>query len=130
MVVEGRGLHTGAAARVTFAPAAGAVTLNGTPIGELRVVDTERATTVEGARGRVRTVEHLFAALAGMSVRGGIAIEVEGPELPLADGGAARWCQLIARVACERGAPTLRVARDGAIEIGQSRYAFEVAGGI
>lgn len=125
IVVEGRGLHSGAAARVSLARCDGAVTLNGTPIAALRVVDTERETTVETARGRVRTVEHLFAALAGIGVREGMAIEVEGGEVPLADGGAAKWCDAIGAIGVTR-APPLRVVKSGVIEIGRSRYSFVV----
>ena len=115
-------------ARVTFSRKVGAVTLNGTEIADLRVVGTDRATTVEAPR--VATVEHLFAALAALGVREGIAIACDGPELPLLDGGAAKWCDAIATfeiAACE---PSLRVMRDGEVEVGRSRYSFAVGLGV
>jgi UDP-3-O-[3-hydroxymyristoyl] N-acetylglucosamine deacetylase len=124
MVVEGRGLHSGAHARVTLARRDGPVTLNGTAVADLRVVGKDRATTV--AEPRVATVEHLFAALAGLGVREGIAIAVDGPELPLLDGGAAKWCEVIAGFGIVLRRAGLRVARSGTVEIGRSRYVFEV----
>jgi UDP-3-O-[3-hydroxymyristoyl] N-acetylglucosamine deacetylase len=125
MVVEGRGLHSGAESRVILTRAPGPVTLLGTPIAHLRVVDTERATTVESPR--VRTVEHLFAAFAGLGIQSGVAIDVEGGELPLLDGGAAAWCEALVELGVVAEAPRLRVVRDGHVEVGQSVYAFGVA---
>lgn len=126
VVVEGRGLHTGAPARVRLERRDGPIALNGARLDELRVVDTERSTTVAAAGARVRTVEHLFAALAGMNARAGIALEVDGPEVPLLDGGAVRWCEAIAELGVAAGEASLRVARDGVVEIGASKFAFEV----
>jgi UDP-3-O-[3-hydroxymyristoyl] N-acetylglucosamine deacetylase len=128
VVVEGRGLHSGGLSRVTLTRAPGPVTLNGTHVGDLRVVDTERATTVESPR--VRTVEHLFAALAGLGIRNGVAIRVEGGELPLVDGGALAWCDALAALGVASEPTELRVVRDGEIAIDRSHYAFEVAGDV
>jgi UDP-3-O-[3-hydroxymyristoyl] N-acetylglucosamine deacetylase len=91
---------------------------------ELVVASTARATTVEApGRGiRVGTVEHLFAALAGLGVREGIEVQVEGPELPLLDGGALAWCDAIERLALPAGTPRLRVTRAARYEVGPSRY--------
>lgn len=128
VVVEGVGLHTGTASRVTLVRRAGAVTLSARgverTIAELRVASTARALTIEVPR--VGTVEHLFAALAGLGVREGIAIEVEGCELPLLDGAASAWCDAIALLAIEWRVPALeprlRIVRDGFVDVGQSRY--------
>ncbi len=124
VVIEGRGLHTGALARVTLVRRDGAVTLNGTAIADLRVVATDRATTVEAPR--VATVEHLFAALAALGVREGLAIAVDGPELPLLDGGAATWCEAIAGFGIAAREPSLCVMRAAEVKVGRSRYSFEV----
>ena len=62
------------------------------------VVDTTLATTlgagVNGSRVVVGTVEHLLAALYGMGIDNA-RIEVDGPEVPVCDGSAARWVALI-----------------------------------
>lgn len=78
-------MHRGHEATLRLRPAGGPVTLNGVPIGELVLTSTDRSTTVNG----LGTVEHLFAALEARSIRSGLAIELEGPEVPLADGGSA-----------------------------------------
>ncbi|HXX67753.1 MAG TPA: UDP-3-O-acyl-N-acetylglucosamine deacetylase [Polyangiaceae bacterium] len=145
IVVEGRGLHTGSWARVTLCPAAGPVRLSvgasEARIDELLLAGTAWATTVrfaathapglggDHARSNfaVGTVEHLFAALGGLGVREGVAVRVEGPELPLLDGGAAKWCELLARLALRPQPPRLRVARDAVVQVDASRYEFGVA---
>lgn len=124
VIVEGRGLHTGAPSRVTLGRCAGATRLaaNGVErsVRELTVAKTKRATTV--SEPRVSTVEHLFAALAALGLHEGIAIAVEGPELPLLDGGAARWCEGLAKLEAKACEARLVVVKDGVVEIGRSRY--------
>lgn len=123
--VDGVGLHSGARACVTLTPRAGAVTLNGRAIEELVVVDTARATSV--ASPRVRTVEHLFAALAGQGIYEGVAIDVDGPEIPLLDGGAFAWVQSIRKLTIASKNPTLCVMTGATIPVGASSYTFAPA---
>jgi len=105
-------------------------------IDELVVASTERATTVEASSPcagtvRIATVEHAFAALAGLGVYEGVAIAVDGPEMPLLDGGAAAWCDAIERLHPPRAAaPRLAVAREGVVRVGSSRYAFAPGDGV
>jgi UDP-3-O-[3-hydroxymyristoyl] N-acetylglucosamine deacetylase len=132
-VLEGVGLHTGALSRVVLRTCSGPVVLRArgevARIEELNVASTERATTVEARGGaiRVATVEHLFAALAGLGVYEGLAIEIDGPEMPLLDGGAARWCEAIDSLGVEPSPPRARVRRQATIAIGASRYEFSPA---
>jgi UDP-3-O-[3-hydroxymyristoyl] N-acetylglucosamine deacetylase len=129
-VVEGVGLHSGAAARVVLRVRPGPVTISacgvGARIDELTVGSTARATTAEARGGalRVGTVEHLFAALAGLGVYEGLAIQLDGPELPLLDGGASAWCDAVASLEVVASSPRLRVARSGSVTVGDSRYDF------
>jgi UDP-3-O-[3-hydroxymyristoyl] N-acetylglucosamine deacetylase len=59
------------------------------------VVDTRLSTVLGNARGtRVGTVEHLLAALAACAIDNA-TIELDGPEVPILDGSAARWMMLI-----------------------------------
>lgn len=106
------------------------------------MVSTARATTVESRDGqlRVATVEHLLAALAGLGIYEGLTILVQGPELPLLDGGAAAWCRAVAglglpgpragapgsevRGGYARSGPRLRVGREATLEVGLSRFDF------
>jgi UDP-3-O-[3-hydroxymyristoyl] N-acetylglucosamine deacetylase len=98
-------------------------------VSDLVVASTARATTVEARSGglRVATVEHAFAALAGLGVYDGLVLDVEGPEMPLLDGGCAAWCDAIARLRLPATRPRLRVVRAAVIEVGPSR--FEIAPG-
>jgi UDP-3-O-[3-hydroxymyristoyl] N-acetylglucosamine deacetylase len=137
LVVEGFGLHTGAAARVALeSQPGGAVTFRvdgfTARIDELSIIATERATTVQASRGGppVRTVEHAFAALGGMSIYDGLSIAVEGPEMPLLDGGAAAWCRALAALGLAPSARPLRVTRPAVLRVGSSSYEFAPAEGV
>lgn len=128
--IAGRGLHSGSAGSVRFTLHEGPVVVRAggieVRIGELRVVDTSRSTTVADASGKVRiaTVEHVLAALGGLGIHSGVAVEIEGPEPPLADGAARRYVDALRALAPapSRSPSRLRVVRDGVIELGDSRY--------
>jgi UDP-3-O-[3-hydroxymyristoyl] N-acetylglucosamine deacetylase len=128
--VEGLGLHSGAPSRVVLRRQTGPVRLEAcgveARIDQLAVVSTSRATTVEAHGGalRVATVEHAFAALAGLGVYEGVTLAVDGPEMPFLDGACATWCDALDRLRLAPGRPRLRVAREAAVEIGTSRYEF------
>ena len=130
VVVTGVGLHSGAPVRVTLQPRPGPVAL-ATPhadaaLDQLHVVSTARATTVGSRDGRIRigTVEHALAALAGLGIRGGLRLLVEGPEMPLLDGGAFAWCRALLGLDLPSTRPALRVTREAAFEVGPSRFEF------
>lgn len=99
-VVEGIGLHTGAAVRVEVHPASAPIgrifCKDGVEIPALVdfVTDTHRCTSLGHAGQTISTVEHLLAALllAGIDHA---RIVVDGPELPALDGAALRWYSLI-----------------------------------
>jgi len=126
--LEGVGLHTGARSRIGLRRSAGPVRLRAvgvdTPIDELDVVSTARATTVQarGGGGPVGTVEHAFAALAGLGLYEGVTLEVHGPEMPLLDGGASAWCAALQRLDLPPSPPRLRVTRAASFDIGPSHY--------
>jgi UDP-3-O-[3-hydroxymyristoyl] N-acetylglucosamine deacetylase len=115
---EGVGLHTGAAVRLTLRPQpagsglrfrlAGGVTF---PALAEFVVETRRATVLGSGEGRVSTVEHLLSALSAMGVDN-VAIDVDGPEIPVLDGSAAAFAEAIAKIGCvdqHAARPVLRV---------------------
>jgi UDP-3-O-[3-hydroxymyristoyl] N-acetylglucosamine deacetylase len=99
---EGVGLHTGAPCRVDVRPAPANSGLRfiaaGIEIPALAeyVVETARATVVGKDGVTISTIEHLLAALFGMGVSNA-EIAVDGPEIPVADGSAKTWVDLIAR---------------------------------
>jgi UDP-3-O-[3-hydroxymyristoyl] N-acetylglucosamine deacetylase len=75
-----------------------------------------------GGALRVSTVEHVFSALAGLGIYSDVMIVVDGPELPLLDGGAAAWCEAIATLCVAPRKPFLRVMREWVVDVGPSRY--------
>lgn len=104
----GTGLHTGARITLRLSPApenTGIVfrrddsDLPPLPARYDTVVDTRLSTVLAhdpqaGAAGRIATVEHLMAALAGCGIDN-VFIDVSGPEIPVFDGSAAEFVFLI-----------------------------------
>ena len=125
---SGRGLHSGAPASVRFVRAPGAVRLRASGaearLAELVLDGSARSTCASTRDGRVRvgTVEHLFAALASMSIRDGVVVEIEGPEVPLVDGGARAFIDALSELRVDPSPPSLTVVRQGSIDVGGSRY--------
>ncbi len=120
-VLRGVGLHGGKPASVVIEPAAadagivfrsaGVVGLSDVPALVAHVSDTRRCTTLAVGQFRIRTVEHLLAAcaLAGLD---NAVIQIEGDELPAADGSALPFLNLITEATVveqdrERGAVML-----------------------
>ena len=100
VTMRGVGIHTGALSSVTLHPAppgAGVAFRAGggiIPALAENVIDTGRCTVLGAAGVSVSTVEHLLSALAGFGVTDAL-IEVEGPELPIGDGGAQIWADAL-----------------------------------
>lgn len=141
--LEGIGLHGGRRCAVRFRGVRGPSTLGvaglHVPLGALAVARVDRATTVRldaacatcapsasPASTEIAGVEHLLAAVQGLDAFAGLAIEVEGGEVPLVDGAAAAFADAIEAV-CERSerAPAVVVARAELIDVEDARYAFE-----
>jgi UDP-3-O-[3-hydroxymyristoyl] N-acetylglucosamine deacetylase len=110
IALTGVGLHSGhsATVRVLAAPAGHGlvfhrVDLPGAPAVPARydgVTETMLSTALGPDHARVRTVEHLLAALYGMGISDA-RIEVDGPELPVLDGSAAPYVEGIRHVGVE-----------------------------
>jgi UDP-3-O-[3-hydroxymyristoyl] N-acetylglucosamine deacetylase len=49
---------------------------------------------LEQGEAKIRTVEHLLATLIGLGIDN-VAIEIDGPEIPLLDGSAKNWVEAI-----------------------------------
>ena len=108
---SGIGLHTGREVAVTMRPAAPdsgilfrRVDLPGAPVIEARpenILDVHYATTLGKAGVEVKTVEHLLAALAGLGIDN-LVIEISGPEVPIMDGSAAPFIDLLLQAGIRR----------------------------
>jgi UDP-3-O-[3-hydroxymyristoyl] N-acetylglucosamine deacetylase len=75
-------------------------------------------------------VEHLLAAFGGLGIRDGVGVRVEGPELPLLDGGARAFVDALQRLEAPPSPPTLVVAREGTLTHGRSSYRFTPGEGV
>ena len=94
-------------------------------IGAMSIARTDRGVTVASADGRVRVdlIEHVFAAIGGLGVIGGVRITADGGEIPLLDGAAARFVEALLAVDPPRGR-RLRVTREASFEHERSRVRF------
>ncbi|MEO0947812.1 MAG: UDP-3-O-acyl-N-acetylglucosamine deacetylase [Cyanobacteria bacterium J06641_5] len=104
-VQTGIGLHSGRDVSVCLLPAAAnagryflRTDLPGAPVIPARVAavsQTQLSTELGAGEARVRTVEHLLAALVSHNIDN-VCMEIDGPEVPLLDGSARGWCAAIA----------------------------------
>jgi UDP-3-O-[3-hydroxymyristoyl] N-acetylglucosamine deacetylase len=103
----GAGVHSNAPAKLTLHPADadhGIVFYrSNVPGGDGRVIEavwsqvtmTELCTVIgDASEGSVATIEHLMAALSGLGIDN-VLVEVDGPEVPIMDGSAARFVDAI-----------------------------------
>jgi UDP-3-O-[3-hydroxymyristoyl] N-acetylglucosamine deacetylase len=103
VALEGVGLHSGKKVKVTLNPGppdSGIVFRVGPeghpiPAAPESVVDSHNATTIGRNGSRVQTVEHLMAAAAGLGIDN-LTVQVEGNEVPAADGSAKPFVALLA----------------------------------
>lgn len=104
IVISGKGVHSGHAARMYLRPAPvdsglrfRRIDLPGRPEIPAHVdyvTQTHLATTLGRDGAAVHTVEHVLSALVGMGVDNAV-IEIEGPEIPIFDGSAGPFVRRI-----------------------------------
>ncbi len=68
------------------------------------VSQTTLSTELKVGETKIRTVEHLLAALVGSGIDDA-RIEIDGEEVPLLDGSAKIWCEAIASVGITTNSP-------------------------
>jgi UDP-3-O-[3-hydroxymyristoyl] N-acetylglucosamine deacetylase len=112
-IFAGVGVHTGAHTRccVRPAPAGSGIVFvrtdirdrdNRVPATGDRVVKTQLGTVIGNDAGvTVSTIEHLMAAFAALGVDNAV-VEVDGPEVPIMDGSAEPFVQIIDRAGRRR----------------------------
>jgi UDP-3-O-[3-hydroxymyristoyl] N-acetylglucosamine deacetylase len=99
---EGIGLHTGRYAKVHLKPAprdTGIIFIRTDKDLAIKasagsVTDTAFSTTIGYNGTKIRTVEHILAALAGLGIDN-LIIEINGPEIPILDGSSIELTSLI-----------------------------------
>lgn len=130
IVFHGVGLHSGAQCAVALRRRTGELAFlqdgRRAGLGELSVVRADRGVQVRSDSGlEIDLVEHLMAAMAGLSIRRSLQVELAGPEVPLLDGGALELGRALDALELPRDPPALRVVQAGDIHVDGSRYAFE-----
>ncbi|MDA8238988.1 MAG: UDP-3-O-acyl-N-acetylglucosamine deacetylase [Nitrospiraceae bacterium] len=130
---EGIGLHTGRHSKVVLKPAS-----RDTGITFIRsdkntvikahvgsVIDTAFATTIGQDGAKIRTVEHIMAALAGLGIDN-IVIDVAGPEIPILDGSSTELINILLRAGIAKQGkkrPYLRIRRPIIFDDGNAKVA-------
>jgi len=123
--MEGVGLHTGKPARITLspAPANSGITFRvrghePIPAAPESVVNSHYATTIGSNGTRIQTVEHLMAAAAGLGIDN-LTVDVDGVEIPAADGSAKPFVALLANAGrSEQSAPRRPIVVPYPIRVG------------
>jgi UDP-3-O-[3-hydroxymyristoyl] N-acetylglucosamine deacetylase len=99
--VSGVGIHTGELSTVTVSkgrPSSGIIFVSeGVEIPAVPDAIDESASFCTALKGRNRsilTIEHLMAALAAVGSTD-VRIEIAGPEIPILDGSAAPWLEML-----------------------------------
>ena len=81
---------------------------NRIPVSGDAVIDARLNTMIENTEGvRLSTIEHLMAAFAALGISNAV-IEVDGPELPIMDGSALQFVQLLDRAGFRRQSTPVR----------------------
>ena len=103
-VLEGMGLHLGVPCRITFQPATSKqgivfrrVDCPGQPRIRAHVSEvsgSERRTQLGKGNAAIHTVEHVLAAVSGLSIDD-ITIDMDGPEPPILDGSAGPFVEAL-----------------------------------
>ena len=137
MTCSGVGLHTGKPVRLKLCPAppdTGIVFIrneNGrrialsASIGNL--IPAELCTTISASGAAIKTVEHVLAALSGLSVDNAF-LELDGEEVPVMDGSADPFVRLIRAagiVSQDRPQPFLKITQPIEVVEGHKRIVVE-----
>lgn len=124
--LEGVGLHSGKPGRITLSPAPpnSGITFRvpghdePIPAAPESVVNSHYATSVGRNGTRIQTVEHLMAAAAGLGIDN-LDIEVDGVEIPAADGSAKPFVALLGAAGrVDQSAPRRRIVIPHPIKVG------------
>jgi UDP-3-O-[3-hydroxymyristoyl] N-acetylglucosamine deacetylase len=130
----GVGMHTGEQSRVRVEPTdAGRGLVFETSAGPIPArsdtIDREsaRSTDLVCRGARIRTVEHLLAALAWCGERDA-TIAVDGPEIPILDGSAGPWIASLLAAGATPGPRFIGLGEPVEVEIGGSRARLDPCG--
>ncbi|MCC6645011.1 MAG: UDP-3-O-acyl-N-acetylglucosamine deacetylase [Polyangiaceae bacterium] len=130
--LSGVGLHGGRPATIFLRRVAGpsrfVVGAASVELSAPSVARVDQGVSIAVGDATLDLVEHAAAALGGLGLRSGVAVEVDGGEVPLLDGGAAEITRALGALGVAPSSPRLVVARAWRLEVGASVYAIEPAG--
>lgn len=133
--LAGDALHSGCPAAVTLARHDGPITF--VQDGRLATLDrlhaarTDRGLELaDGSGVSIDLAEHLLGAIGGLGIRNDLVVTIEGPEIPILDGGAGLIANALRTLAIPPSPPRLLVTRTARLRAGDAEYAFEKADGI
>lgn len=118
--LSGRGLHTGEIVSIHLHPLKEkrGIFFSRKDVGEGQeqwlparieyVENTERSTSLRRGNFSIQTVEHLLSALSALQIDN-LLIEVDGPEIPIADGSAAPFVRLLRQAGICQGKEELPI---------------------
>ncbi len=128
---SGIGLHSGGPVNLRLVPApidTGVVFLSKTANGPVpvkvdgtKVIGTLLCTTIGDNGTKVQTVEHLLAALSGLQITN-LIIELDSAELPIMDGSAKPFVDLILKAGIQAqgvSQPVLKITRPVEVKDGE-----------
>jgi len=129
IALGGLALHAGCPTSVVLRRRPGPIALQQrgveVPLAELDVVRTDHGVAVQSGSLRVDLVEHLLAAIGGMCAAANLVIQVDGPEIPLLDGGAYRFALALRQLGLNSASPSMHIAKSARIEVDGASYRFE-----
>lgn len=133
--LEGFALHAGTMTSVTLARHEGPITFGRgarrAALQSLRVARTDFGVTLTDDHGfEIDLVEHLLAAFAALGIRRDVLAVVEGPELPILDGGARVFAEALGHLEIPSTLPELVVRRRAGLKFADSSYDFEPGAGV
>ncbi len=131
---SGIGLHTGRHATVRLKPASRDSGIIFHRIDRMAVIrshigsvtDTAFATTLGNGSVKIKTVEHILAALAGIGIDN-LIIEVDGPEIPILDGSSTELVSIILKGGIAKQGkkmPYMRIIKPLIMDDGHSEVAI------
>ncbi len=134
IVLSGRGLHGGKEASVALYRERGPLRIDvggvARPLASFEPEGALGSTRIRSGAVIVGTVEHLFAALAGLGVRSELRVAITGDEVPLLGGGALEIARALRSLGIAPHEPDLVVEREGVLTIDESRYEFSPGLGV
>ena len=138
---EGIGLHTGRYAKVRLKPASrdtGIVFVRAERQVAIKasidaVTDTAFSTSLGLNGTKIRTVEHILAAIAGIGIDN-LIIEVTGPEIPILDGSSIELTSLLMKSGIakqSKNKPRLKITKPLVLLMGMPSWqCFPITGDV